>query len=80
MTKPVNHIVEADIKGFFDNVSHERLIEFLKIRVKDTSLIFLIKRFLRAGYIDNNMLVRTNKGTPQGRSRQNQTSLSEQIY
>ncbi len=66
MTKPVNHIVEADIKGFFDNVSHDRLIEFLGIRIKDTSLIFLIKRFLRAGYIDDNLLVRTNKGTQQG--------------
>ncbi|HDZ85510.1 MAG TPA: group II intron reverse transcriptase/maturase [Candidatus Moranbacteria bacterium] len=66
MTKPVNHIVEADIKGFFDNVSHDRLIEFLRVRIKDTSLIFLIKRFLKAGYIDNNLLVRTEKGTPQG--------------
>jgi len=66
MNKPVNHIVEADIKGFFDNVSHVRLIEFLKIRIKDRSLIFLIERFLRAGYVDNNLLVQSNKGTPQG--------------
>lgn len=66
MTKPVNHIVEADIKGFFDNVNHDRLIEFLNIRVKDSSLMFLIKRFLRAGYVDNNLLVKTEIGTPQG--------------
>ncbi|OQY34196.1 MAG: hypothetical protein B6241_05780 [Spirochaetaceae bacterium 4572_59] len=36
--QPVNHIVETDIKGFFDNVSHEKLMEFLQIRVKDASL------------------------------------------
>ena len=66
MTKPVNYIVEADIKGFFDNVNHDMLIEFLKIRVKDRSLIFLIERFLKAGYIDNNLLVTSNDGTPQG--------------
>ena len=66
MSKPVNHIVEADIKGFFDNVNHNMLIEFLNIRIKDSSLIFLIKRFLKAGYIDNNLLVKTDIGTPQG--------------
>jgi len=66
MTKPVNHIVEADIKGFFDNVNHDMLIEFLNIRIKDSSLIFLINRFLKAGYVDNNLLIKTNVGTPQG--------------
>ena len=64
--KQVNHIVESDIKGFFDNVDHNMLIEFLKIRVNDTSLLFLIKRFLKAGYIDNNLIVKSDKGTPQG--------------
>jgi len=66
MTQPVNHIVEADIKGFFDNVAHDMLMEFIKIRVKDTSLLFLIEKFLTAGYVDNNLLVKTDKGTPQG--------------
>ena len=64
--KPVNHIVEADIKGFFDNVEHDLLLDFLKIRIKDTSLLFLINRFLKAGYIDNNLLVKSDIGTPQG--------------
>lgn len=66
MTKPVNHIVEADIKGFFDNVNHDMLIEFIKIRIKDSSLIFLINRFLKAGYIDDRLLVASERGTPQG--------------
>jgi group II intron reverse transcriptase/maturase len=64
--KAVNHIVEADIKGFFDNVEHDLLLDFLKIRIKDTSLLFLINKFLKAGYIDNNLLVKSDKGTPQG--------------
>ncbi|MBA7693993.1 hypothetical protein ES703_102593 [subsurface metagenome] len=66
MTKPVNHIVEADIKGFFDNVPHEELMKFLRIRIKDTTLLNLIEKFLRAGYIDEGLLVRSEKGTPQG--------------
>jgi RNA-directed DNA polymerase len=66
MFQPVNHIVEADIKGFFDNVSHERLIDFIKIRINDFSLLNLIQKFLKAGYIDAGLLVKSDYGTPQG--------------
>ncbi len=66
MFKPVNHVVEADIKGFFDHVSHEHLMDFLRIRIKDRSLLELIGKFLKAGYVDNGMLVETAEGTPQG--------------
>jgi RNA-directed DNA polymerase len=66
MTKQVNHIVEADIKGFFDNVSHEELMTFLEIRIVDRSLLELIRRFLKAGYVDDGLLVRSESGTPQG--------------
>jgi RNA-directed DNA polymerase len=66
MTKPVNHIVEADIKGFFDNVSHEELMRFLEIRIVDRTLLELIGRFLKAGYVDDGLLVRSESGTPQG--------------
>ncbi len=64
--KPVNHVVEADIKGFFDNVEHDLLMKFIRIRIKDSRLLFLIERFLKAGYIDKDHLVQTEKGTPQG--------------
>ena len=64
--QPVNHIVEADIKGFFDNVSHEHLMDFIRIRIGDTTLLKLIERFLKAGYVDNGLLVTTENGTPQG--------------
>jgi len=66
MFQPISHIVEADIKGFFDNVSHEKLIEFMSIRIKDTTLLNLIKKFLKAGYIDDGLLVKPDAGTPQG--------------
>jgi len=66
MFQPVNHIVEADIKGFFDNVSHEKLMDFIRIRIEDKTLLSLIKKFLKAGYMDDGILVKTDTGTPQG--------------
>lgn len=58
--------MEADIKGFFDNVSHELLLKFLKIKIKDCSILHLIKKFLKAGYVDNSLLVTSEQGTAQG--------------
>ncbi len=66
MTNPVNHVIEADIKGFFDNVSHSWMIEFLQVRIKDPSFLLLISRFLKAGYMDAGEFVSTERGTPQG--------------
>ena len=63
---PINHIIEADIKGFFDNVSHEWMMKFLSIRIKDPSLLLLIRRFLKAGYCEADKIVATEQGTPQG--------------
>ena len=63
---PTNHIVEADIKGFFDNVNHDLLMEALGIRISDKSMLMLIEKFLKAGYIDDGLLVTSEKGTPQG--------------
>jgi RNA-directed DNA polymerase len=64
--KPINYVIEADIKGFFDNVNHDLLLDFLRIRIKDSSLLCLIERFLKAGYVDSDQLIKTDKGTPQG--------------
>ena len=66
MLQPVNHIVEADIKGFFDSVSHVRLMEFMRIRIVDRTMLELIEKFLKAGYVDNGELIKTDMGTPQG--------------
>ncbi|MEA3488848.1 MAG: reverse transcriptase domain-containing protein, partial [Candidatus Omnitrophota bacterium] len=54
------------IKGYFDNVSHEWIMEFLKVRIKDSSMLLLIRRFLKAGYCEADRIVETEQGTPQG--------------
>lgn len=66
MVKPVNHILDADIKGFFDNVSHDWLIRCIGVRVKDKKFIRYIVRFLKSGVIEDGEYHNTEKGTPQG--------------
>jgi len=66
MTKPVNHVVDADIKSYFDTVSHPWLMKFLQVRIQDPSFLLLIQRFLKAGYVEAGQIVATTQGTPQG--------------
>lgn len=66
MTKPTNYIVEVDIKGFFDNVSHYWLQRCLEERIKDQNLMWLIRRFLKAGVVEDGKYQASEKGTPQG--------------
>lgn len=66
MTKPINHVIEADIKGCFDNISHDWLMKFLEVRIKDPSLLIIIRRILKAGYLEAEMKVASERGTPQG--------------
>jgi len=66
MTKPINHIIDADIKSYFDSVSHKWMIEFLQVRIKDPSFLLLIRRFFKAGYFEAGLIVATKQGTPQG--------------
>jgi len=65
-TKRVNWISDADIKGFFDNVSHERLVELLGQRIGDPRLLRLIERFLAAGVMIEGRRHETDEGVPQG--------------
>ena len=66
MRNPINHVIDADIKGFFDTVSHAWMLKFLGVRIVDPSFLQLIERFLKAGYMDSDLLVATERGTPQG--------------
>jgi len=66
MTNPVNYIIDADIKGFFDNVNHDWLRKFVEHRISDKSFNRYIVRFLRAGIMEEGKLKETDKGTPQG--------------
>ena len=67
-TKKVNWISDADIKGFFDAVCHERLEELLRIRISDPKLLALIRRFLKAGVMIEAQRFDTEDGVPQGAS------------
>ncbi|ODM24805.1 reverse transcriptase domain-containing protein [Acetivibrio mesophilus] len=62
----VKWFVEGDIKGCFDNIDHHVLIRILRKRIKDEYLISLIWKFLKAGYVDNNIFYNTYSGCAQG--------------
>lgn len=59
-------IVEADIKGFFDNVRHEWLLKFLSHRIGDTRILRMVARFLKSGVMEEGKIYATEMGTPQG--------------
>lgn len=58
--------IEGDIKGFFDNISHDVLIGTLKERIDDERFIRLIRKFLRTGYMEGRKFHKTYSDTPQG--------------
>ncbi len=62
----VNYIVDADIKGFFDNVDHDWLMKFLGHRIADKRVLRYVKRFLKAGIMEAGAVSVSRKGTPQG--------------
>jgi RNA-directed DNA polymerase len=66
MTKGINYIVEVDIKKFFDEVRHYWLIRGVEERVKDPNFLWLIRRFLKAGIMEEGQYIKSKEGTPQG--------------
>ncbi len=66
MTKPVNWLIDADIKGFFDNVDHHWLIECLNQKIADPRFRTIIIKFLKAGVMEQGKYYDVEKGTPQG--------------
>lgn len=64
--KKVNYVVDADIKGFFDNVDHEWLMKFLEHDIEDKNFLRYITRFLKAGIMEDMKRYESDKGTPQG--------------
>jgi RNA-directed DNA polymerase len=61
------HIVEADIKGFFDHMDHDWLLEMLKQRIDDRAFLNLIRKWLKAGILDTDgQIIDPETGTPQG--------------
>jgi len=64
--RKVNWILDADIRGFFDNISHEWLMKFLEHRIADRRMLRLLKKWLRAGVSEDGEWSPTKVGTPQG--------------
>ena len=65
-SKQVNFILDADIQSFFDTVSHDRLIGFLERRMGDRRIIRLIRKWLRAGVLEDGLVSVSETGTAQG--------------
>ena len=66
MTKGINYIAEVDIKKFFDEVKHYWLIRGVEERVKDPNFLWLIRKFLKAGIMEEGKFSKSIQGTPQG--------------
>jgi len=68
LTKKINYVLDCDIRGFFDTISHDWLIKFLEHRIADKRIIRPIKKWLNAGVLEDERLKYTKDGTPQGGS------------
>jgi len=66
--RKVNWVLDADIRGFFDAIDHEWLMKFIEHRIADTRVIRHVKKWLRAGVMQDGRKVEMEAGTPQGGS------------
>ncbi len=64
----IEWVLEADLKNFFGSLSHEWMLRFVEHRVGDRRLISLIRRWLKAGVLEDGEIHPTEEGTPQGGS------------
>ena len=65
-SRKVNYILDADIRYFFDSVSQEWLVRFLEHRVGDKRIIRLIRKWLKAGILEDGVVTVSDRGTGQG--------------
>jgi RNA-directed DNA polymerase len=68
LTRKVNWVLDLDIQGFFDGLSHEWLVKFVEHRVADRRVVRLIQKWLNAGVLEDGKRIRVEEGTPQGGS------------
>jgi RNA-directed DNA polymerase len=66
LKKKVNYVLDADIRGFFDNLDHSWLIQFVEHRVADPRILRLIQKWLRAGVMEEGKWSEAKTGSPQG--------------
>ena len=60
------HVVDADIKGFFDNIPHDLIMRLISDKIADGNILDIIEKFLKCGVMDDGVFSPTDKGTPQG--------------
>jgi group II intron reverse transcriptase/maturase len=59
-------VIDLDIEKFFDTVNHDKLIQVLRLEVNDSTTLNLIRKYLKAGVMENGVFTKTQIGTPQG--------------
>ena len=64
----MNWVLDLDIKGFFDGLSHEWLVKFVEHRIADRRVVRLIQKWLNAGVLEDGKRIRVEEGRPQGGS------------
>ncbi|WP_423055574.1 reverse transcriptase domain-containing protein [Acetobacterium carbinolicum] len=64
--RKISYVVDADIKGFFDNMDHQWIMKFINHRIGDVNVSRLIARFLKSGLVENGEHKDTPIGAPQG--------------
>jgi len=64
--RSIRWVLDADIRSFFDTISHSWLVRFLEHRIGDRRIIRLVQKWLKAGVLDQGLHIETEEGTPQG--------------
>jgi len=68
LTRKVNWVLDADIRGFYDTIDHGWLVKFIEHRIADRRVVRLIQKWLNAGVLEDGVRTRSEEGTPQGSS------------
>src|SRR5437899_9176046 len=68
LTRKVDWVLDLDIRGFFDSISHEWLVKFIEHRIADRRVVRLIQKWLNAGVLEDGKRIPVVEGTPQGGS------------
>ena len=68
LTRPVNWVLDIDLRGFFDSIDHGWLVQFVEHRIADRRIVRLIQKWLNAGVLEDGKHRDVEQGTPQGGS------------
>ena len=68
MTRKVNWVLDADIRGYYEAIDHEWLVRFVQHRIGDRRIVRLIQKWLKAGVLEDGEWTRKGEGVPQGGS------------